>query len=153
MDSFPKEKRSQIMSKVRGKNTTPELIVRKALFSAGFRYRLHIKTLLGHPDIVLQKYKAVIFVHGCFWHGHYCRLGKLPVGNKKYWLEKIGRNRTRDQRHLRCLTEMGWRVLTIWECKLLGKQKLQTSILIDQIRKWLVSNEPVKQIPNEIETS
>jgi DNA mismatch endonuclease (patch repair protein) len=97
MDVFSRKKRSEIMSKIRGKGTAPELIVRKVLFASGYRYRLNVRKMAGQPDIVLRKYRAVIFVHGCFWHGHHCRIDKLPVDNKTYWLAKMARNRERDK--------------------------------------------------------
>ena len=100
MDIFDKSKRSQLMAKVKQKNTAPEIIVRKFLFSKGFRYRINVKSLSGTPDIVLSKYKTVIFVHGCFWHGHTCRAGHLPSSNLDYWVTKIEKNIERDNRKI-----------------------------------------------------
>lgn len=100
-DVFTKQKRSQIMSKISGKETKPEILVRKYLFSKGFRYRKNAKELPGKPDIVLPKHKTVIFVHGCFWHGHEgCRKSQLPTSNIEFWTEKIGRNKERDQKEI-----------------------------------------------------
>lgn len=117
-DIFSKQKRSVIMSKISGKETKPEILVRKYLFANGFRYRKNVKDLPGKPDIVLPKYKTIIFVHGCFWHGHNCKAGKLPETRKKFWKEKINGNIKRDQRNKSELEKSGWKVITIWQCEL-----------------------------------
>jgi len=125
------------MSKVRSKDTKPEEIVRKYLFSKGFRYRKNVKSLPGTPDIVLPKYKTAIFINGCFWHGHKCPKGKLPETNKKKWQEKIEMNKKRDEKNYLLLKEMGWRVIVVWECQLKNR-KIQSETLddlIDMIRK------------------
>lgn len=107
------------MSRIRGKDTKPELLVRKFLFAAGFRYRLHDKKLPGKPDIVLPKYKTVIFIHGCFWHGHEgCRYYVVPKTRSDWWLNKITSNKIKDSRDILSLKEEGWKILTIWECDL-----------------------------------
>ncbi len=107
------------MRQIRSKNTKPEMIVRKALFANGFRYRLHDKKLPGKPDIVLKKYKTVIFVHGCFWHGHKnCRYFKVPGTRTEWWLNKIGRNQQNDRKAVLDLKRAGWVVFQIWECNL-----------------------------------
>ena len=118
MDIFDKSKRSQLMAKVKQKNTAPEIIVRKFLFSKGFRYRINVKSLSGTPDIVLSKYKTVIFVHGCFWHGHTCRAGHLPSSNLDYWVTKIEKNIERDNRKINELEKLGWNVVVIWQCEI-----------------------------------
>ena len=111
--------RSRIMSRVRSRDTAPELTVRSALHAAGYRYRLHRKDLPGSPDIVLPRYRTAVQVHGCFWHGHHCRRGdRLPSTNTEYWRAKIERNRERDREVGQALAEAGWRVVTIWECDL-----------------------------------
>ena len=118
-DVHSKETRSYNMSRIKGKNTKPEMLVRKFLHAHGYRYRLHDKKLPGKPDIVLPKYKTVIFVHGCFWHGHGCPRGhRTPETRRLYWEEKIARNRNRDARQLRELQNLGYEVLIIWECEL-----------------------------------
>ena len=118
-DIYTKLKRSQIMSKISGKETKPELLVRKYLFSQGFRFRKNVKNLPGSPDIVLPKYKAVIFVHGCFWHGHEgCKRSKLPETNKEFWKNKISATKDRDIRNVAKLEKMGWKVIIIWQCSL-----------------------------------
>ena len=115
------------MSAIKGKDTKPELLVRKFLFSRGFRYRLNHPRLPGHPDLVLRKYRTVIFVNGCFWHGHEgCRYYVLPKTNVDYWQRKIERNRSRDIEERQRLTSMGWRCITIWECQLKPKVRQQT---------------------------
>ncbi len=120
-DIFSKAKRSEVMSKVKSIDTEPEMIVRKYLFARGFRYRKHVKILPGKPDIVLPKYKTVIFVHGCFWHGHDCKYGTLPQSGKAFWQKKISQNRERDKKQTEHLRQMGWRVLTVWQCELKNK--------------------------------
>src|SRR5947209_5891081 len=118
MDIYSREKRSELMSKVRTANTSPEIIVRRQLHSLGFRFRLHGKTLPGKPDIILPKYKIIIFVHGCFWHHHRnCPKSKLPTTNKEFWSEKIASNVTRDAKKTAALRKLGWHVFVIWECE------------------------------------
>ncbi len=117
MDIWSKEKRSQVMSRILGKNTKPELIVRKMLTAMGYRYRLHVKALPGKPDIVLRRHNTVIFVHGCFWHLHTCRDGTMPKSRTEYWEEKLLRNKQRDKKHINALRKSGWQVLRLWECE------------------------------------
>lgn len=119
MDIWSKQKRSEVMSKIRGKNTKPEMILRSQLFKLGFRFRIHKKDLPGKPDIVLPKYQTVIFVHGCFWHYHKdCREGRIPSTNSKFWEEKLSKNVEKDKRHTKALQELGWKVIVIWECEI-----------------------------------
>lgn len=119
MNKLTKEQRHKNMSAIRSKNTGPEMLVRKFLFSRGFRYRLNVSSLPGRPDIVLRKYKTVIFVNGCFWHGHeYCKYFILPKTNIPFWKNKIERNRSRDKKVQRQLAAMGWHCITVWECQL-----------------------------------
>lgn len=118
-DVFSKEKRSEVMRAVKGKDTKPEVALRKALFALGYRYRLNVKGLPGKPDLVFPKHRTVIFVHGCFWHGHKCKRGaRTPKSNTDYWLEKIARNKRRDKKNAAALKKLGWRVITVWECEL-----------------------------------
>lgn len=115
------------MSAIKGKNTKPELLVRKFLFSRGFRYRLNYPRLPGHPDLVLRKYRTVIFVNGCFWHGHQgCKYYTLPKTNIEFWKNKIERNRNRDLAERQKIVSMGWHCITIWECQLKPKVRQQT---------------------------
>ena len=129
MDVFTKDKRSKIMAAIRSKNTRPEIIVRKYLFSKGFRYRINHPRLPGHPDIVLRKYRTCIFVNGCFWHGHDCPKGHLPKTNNEFWRNKINRNRERDAEEQRKLAAMGWHCITVWECELANNKRDATYIL------------------------
>jgi len=115
-DIVSKKKRSQMMAGIKGKNTKPEVAIRKALFSKGYRYRLHKKSLPGKPDLVLAKYNTVIFIHGCFWHRHGCHLFKWPSTRPEFWKDKINGNKARDLKHFKELSELKWRVLVIWEC-------------------------------------
>ena len=117
-DIFSKSKRSDIMSKISGKETKPEILVRKHLFSKGYRFRKNVKDLPGKPDIVLPKYKTVIFIHGCFWHGHTCKRGVLPETNQEFWKEKIEKNIARDNRNVAELKARGWNVIVIWQCEI-----------------------------------
>lgn len=118
-DVHNKETRSYNMSQIKGKNTKPEMLVRKFLFAKGFRYRLHDKKLPGKPDIVLPKYKTVIFVNGCFWHGHKdCKYFVIPKTKTDWWVNKINTNKANDEKAFAVLTEQGWNVIYIWECDL-----------------------------------
>lgn len=128
--------RSYNMSRIRGKDTKPEMIVRKFLHSKGFRYQLHDKKLPGKPDLVLRKYKTLIFVHGCFWHGHEgCRYFVVPKTRTEFWVNKIKTNQRNDCRNYQLLEEMGWSVVTIWECDL-KKDKVDSTLdgLIMQLK-------------------
>ena len=127
MDNHSKEVRSYNMSKIRSTGTKPEEAVRKYLFSKGLRYRKNVKTLPGKPDIVLPKYKTIVFVNGCFCHGHQnCRYFVMPKSNAEYWSEKIKRNKERDITIYNQLTELGWNVITVWECGLKNGKREQT---------------------------
>jgi len=136
-DVHSPERRSKNMRAIRGKNTAPEITLRKLLFSRGFRFRLHVADLPGKPDIVLPKYKAAIFVHGCFWHGHGCYLFKLPQARREFWQTKIAQNRDRDARALEQLRAGGWRILIVWECALKGRLRQTSDELGDRIERWL----------------
>ena len=135
-DIFPRAKRSVIMSKISGKETKPEVMVRKYLFAKGFRYRKNVKDLPGKPDTVLSKYKTVIFVNGCFWHGHTnCKKAALPTSNTQFWKEKISGNIIRDTENIYKLQNMGYKVLTVWQCELTpaGVREQTLNQLIEQI--------------------
>lgn len=138
-DVHSKEVRSYNMSKIKGKNTKPEIIVRKFLFSQGFRYRLHDKNLPGKPDIVLPKHKVVVFVNGCFWHGHNnCKLYVIPKTRTEWWISKINKTLANDVVNLKALHQKGWKVIIVWECEL--KPKLREETLVKLLKK-LISNE------------
>lgn len=146
-DIVEKAKRSEMMAGIRNKDTKPELIVRKELFARGFRYRLHAKGLAGKPDIILSKYKAVILIHGCFWHCHDCHLFKWPESRVEFWRDKILSNKARDFKNHAQLEEAGWRVAVIWECALKGKNKIDFTSLIDMIETWLQEDIKYLEIP------
>ena len=148
-DNVAPEVRSRMMAGIRGKDTRPELAVRAALHRLGFRYRLHRKDLPGRPDIVLPKYQAVIFVHGCFWHGHGCHLFRWPKTREEFWREKINSNNARDRRHLRALADAGWRVATIWECSLKGRARLPIETVAGHCAAWIESDEAEMQISGD----
>lgn len=135
-DVHSSEIRSYNMSRIKGKNTKPEILVRKFLFANGFRYRLHVKNLPGKPDIVLPKYKTVIFVNGCFWHGHKgCRYFLLPKTRTEWWLQKISDTQSRDKLAKQELENLGWKVIVIWECELKKKcLSVTLSGLISEIK-------------------
>ncbi|TLP45706.1 DNA mismatch endonuclease Vsr [Cohaesibacter sp. CAU 1516] len=132
--------RSRMMSGIKGKDTKPELLVRKALHRSGFRYRLHVKGLPGKPDLVFPKWKAVIFVNGCFWHGHDCHLFRLPASRADFWREKIAGNVERDDRVVESLKTAGWRVAIVWGCALEGKERLDSEEVLSLLAEWLQGN-------------
>ncbi len=125
VDTCNPETRSRIMARVRGKDTQPELRLRRMLHGMGYRYRLHVGGLPGKPDIVFPSRRKIVFMHGCFWHGHRCRAGqKRPASNTAYWDVKLAKNTTRDKCNRRRLRELGWRVLVIWECQMRDEARL-----------------------------
>lgn len=137
MDVHSKETRSYNMSRIKGKDTKPEILVRKYLFSRGFRYRLHDKKLPGKPDIIFPKYKTVIFVHGCFWHGHEnCRYFTPPKTRTEWWMNKISGNIKNDSQKRELLEKKGWHIITVWECQLKkGKRETTLNELISKIQE------------------
>ena len=125
VDTVDQATRSVMMARVRSKNTRPELIVRKLVFAAGYRYRLHVRTLPGTPDLVFPGRKKIIFVHGCFWHRHdNCALARTPKSHVEFWVQKLSDNKARDTRTLDALVRAGWDVLTIWECELANMDRV-----------------------------
>lgn len=138
--------RSRMMSGIRGKNTSPEVLIRKALHAKGFRFRIHVIDLPGKPDLVLPKHRAAVFVHGCFWHGHNCRYFKVPKTRPDFWLDKIAKNQTRDELQVTALMSDGWRVLIIWECAVRFMKRQKNFLLIDLVADWLVNGSEYCQI-------
>lgn len=132
--------RSLLMAKVKRSNTKPEMVVRRLLHARGWRYRLHVKGMPGTPDLVFPSRKAVLFVNGCFWHGHTCRLGRLPSSRPEFWVPKIRANRERDGRKIGQLTSEGWRVLTIWQCSL-----SRPEVVLQEIESFLRSTKDVAE--------
>lgn len=133
--------RSRMMAGIKGRNTKPELLIRSLLHKKGFRFRLHVKNLPGKPDIVLPKYKSIIFIHGCFWHGHQgCHLFRLPATRTEFWQEKILRNQTNDHRAVELLLASNWRVCIVWECSIRGAKK-DPERVVNTIIDWLSGTE------------
>lgn len=149
VDVVDKATRSRMMSGIRGKGTRPEIVVRKGLHALGFRYRLHDKKLPGKPDIVLPSYRAVILVHGCFWHGHDCHLFKWPSSNEQFWKTKINRNIEVDKFSRDSLHSDNWRIFTVWECALKGKYRKSAKIIVNVIATWLRSGSSDAEIKGE----
>ena len=134
------------MRAIRSKNTKPEILLRKALHARGFRFRLNVKTLPGTPDIVMPKFKVVIFANGCFWHGHNCHLFKVPTTRTEFWLSKIAGNVNRDKIFQKNLIEAGWRIAVVWECALKGRYKPQFDTLIDELVGWIEAAQSTPEI-------
>ncbi|WP_367339801.1 very short patch repair endonuclease [Aminivibrio sp.] len=138
--------RSKLMSGIRSKNTKIEVVLRKALFARGLRYRKNVQTLPGKPDIVVSKWKAVIFINGCFWHMHNCKLFKMPETRRDFWEEKIQGNRARDEKNKEKLLSLGWRIAIVWECALRGKNEQQKAEVADALLLWLSSGDQYLEI-------
>lgn len=141
-DIHSKEMRSLNMSRIKGKDTKPEMLIRQFIFSKGIRYRLHVKRLPGKPDMVFPKYKKIIFIHGCFWHGHEnCKYFVVPKTRTEWWLNKIRRNRERDLENVSALKKQGWKVIIIWECELKSNNREQK--LKSLLREFKIINENI----------
>ena len=152
-DIVPSSKRSEMMSGIKAKDTKPELLVRKALFSQGFRFRLHSKHLLGSPDIVLPKHRVVIFVHGCFWHHHLsCKYSRIPASRVDFWSTKLKANAARDAKVQRELLNQGWRVLIVWECHLRRLQNTISTLQL-QLSNWIKGSSNFSQFPSSTNAS
>ncbi len=146
-DIVSPEKRSEMMSGIRGKDTKPEIVVRRLLHRLGYRFRLHRKDLPGRPDIVLPKWRTVIFVNGCYWHGHEdCHLFRTPKTRTEFWINKIESNQARDQRNYCALGEAGWRVLIIWECAVSKRMRLPPDQMEEEISMALAAAEAISEI-------
>ncbi len=138
-DIFNAQKRREIMASVSAKNTAPEMFLRKCLHQRGFRYRLHDKRLPGTPDLVFRRFNAVVFINGCFWHGHDCPLFRIPSSNREFWQKKFDTNRTRDAQNKQLLMDKNWRMLIVWECSMRGRGKLAVDELVSRVENWLQS--------------
>lgn len=142
------------MAAIKGKGTKPEMVVRRYLFACGFRYRVNHPRLPGHPDIVLRKYRTVIFVNGCFWHGHDCGVYRPPKTNEEFWTRKIGRNRDRDREEQRQLAVMGWHCITVWECELKPSLREQTLLALEYtLNRIYLEDHTTRYAPPEEEPS
>lgn len=136
-DIVDPETRSRIMSSIRGKDTKPELLIRRALHAKGLRYRLHARNVPGRPDMVFPQFRSVIFVNGCFWHGHDCPLFRLPDTRTEFWRAKIAGNKKRDEEVAIMLLENGWRRLVVWECAIRGRSRLPLDTVTDRVVDWI----------------
>ena len=146
VDIVTREKRSLMMAGIRAKDTRPEMIVRRLLHKAGFRFRLHAKKLPGRPDLVLKRWQAVIHVHGCYWHGHNCHFFRLPGTDTESWRKKFDTNRRRDAAVAAQLDQLGWRQLNVWECALDGRTRLPEPALVEALCTWLRSDNRTGEI-------
>jgi DNA mismatch endonuclease (patch repair protein) len=140
-DIVTPEVRSRMMSGIRGKDTAPEKTLRRGLHALGFRFRLHDRTLPGRPDMVFPRRRAVLFAHGCFWHGHDCHLFRLPATRPDFWREKIENNRRRDAAAAQALASLGWRHGDVWECALRGRSALAPAEVLERCAAWLESSD------------
>ncbi|QWT20141.1 DNA mismatch endonuclease Vsr [Bacillus sp. NP157] len=138
------ETRSRNMRAIRGSDTKPELVVRKGLHAQGFRYVLGGRGLPGRPDLVLPRYRSVVFVHGCFWHGHGCSLFHWPASRSDFWQAKISANVARDERVVRALIELKWNVATVWECAIRGRRRIGARTVIEGLGEWLSDGAPTQ---------
>jgi len=150
-DTFSKKQRKWIMSRVKSKNTKPELFIGSELHKRGYRYRKSVSSLFGKPDLVFKKYQAVIFIHGCFWHKH-SNCCRIPKSNIKYWNKKLSGNKERDAVNIKRLLKSGWRVLIVWECALTGPKKLEFDYLFKEIEKWLRGKDLFWEISGKVKS-
>lgn len=151
VDVVDKQTRSRMMSGIKGKDTKPELLVRRGLHKKGYRYKLHDKSLPGKPDLVFPKYKAVIQVNGCFWHKHNCHIFKWPKSRTEFWKSKILGNVKRDKKQIEEMENEGWRVLIVWECCFKGKTRLPYEDCINSISDWLENSNCSSELVGSVE--
>lgn len=137
------------MAGIQGRDTKPEMAIRSALHRRGFRFRLYRKDLPGKPDMVFARYRAAVFVHGCFWHGHDCHLFRWPQTREDFWREKINTNVERDRRQTAALLDGGWRVATIWECALKGRTRLPFDTIVEGCSAWLISEKTILELKGD----
>jgi DNA mismatch endonuclease (patch repair protein) len=147
MDTVDKHTRSRIMSSVGQKDTGPEMLLRTVLHGAGLRYRLHDRTLPGTPDLVFPRFRAVVFVHGCYWHSHGCYRSTVPKSRRSFWQNKFTANRQRDSRDVGGLNALGWRVMVVWECALKGKRACPHDAVAQAVKAWLGGSAPFAEFP------
>jgi DNA mismatch endonuclease (patch repair protein) len=163
LDIVDKETRSRMMSQVKGKNTKLETVLRKRLFALGFRYRLHPKGLPGKPDLILTKYRTVVFFNGCFWHLHGCEFSSIPETQSSWWSKKLNENRNRDQKNLEVLKSIGWRIVIIWECSIRKLKCVERESKLDEIslsirdflcskRRFMEIKQSKNKLPKKIKT-
>lgn len=145
-DKITSTQRSKMMSAVKGKNTKPEIVIRKILYSAGYRYRLHVKNVSGNPDIVIKKLKTAIFINGCFWHGHDCHLFTIPKTRSDFWKQKIDSNTKRDKGNLEKLLNDGWKIIIVWGCSMKGKMKIDNIRLSQLLLEALMGADKIVEI-------
>jgi len=141
MDVHTPEQRSHNMTRIRGRDTKPEMLLRRGLHATGLRFRLHGKHLPGRPDLVFPRHSAVVMVHGCFWHGHECPMFRMPATRSEFWAAKIAANRARDLRAFEALRTSDWRVLTVWECAVRGPTRLPLTEVVSSSREFILSDE------------
>lgn len=151
MDVLTPEQRQLNMSRIRGRDTKPEMLVRRALHARGLRYRLHDRTLPGRPDLVFARYRAAVFVHGCFWHRHGCAMSNLPATRQEFWRTKLASNATRDRKAIDALEAAGWRVLVVWECALRGPARRPESEVAETAARFIrESSDPLLELPTKM---
>jgi DNA mismatch endonuclease (patch repair protein) len=149
-DVLTEEQRRLNMSRIRAKDTKPEMLMRRGLHALGYRYHLHWRALVGSPDMVFPRYKTALFIHGCFWHGHKCHLSTMPSTREAFWQKKITSNVVRDDKALKVLCAEGWRVLIVWECALRGKRRLALEEVLNRTEEFLEGTQNVLQLSGNI---
>jgi DNA mismatch endonuclease (patch repair protein) len=149
-DVLTEQQRRLNMSRIRSKDTKPEMLMRRGLHALGYRYHLHWRALVGRPDMVFPRYKTALFIHGCFWHGHKCYLSKMPATREDFWRKKITSNVARDESALEALCAGGWRVLIVWECALRGKRRLALDEVLNRTEEFLAGDQNAMQLSGNI---
>ena len=149
LDIYEPKTRSRVMASIGSRDTKPEVVLRKSLHAIGLRYRLHVESLPGQPDLCFRKHNAVVFVNGCFWHAHGCYRSSIPKTHSEFWSIKFERNKDRDTRVVNGLRNLGWRVLIVWECALIGKKKMPKCVVANIVKRWLVSEDVFGQVVPE----
>lgn len=153
VDVLTSEQRQLNMSRISGRDTKPEMLIRRGLHARGLRYRLHDRKLPGRPDLIFPRHHVVILVHGCFWHGHNCPMFRMPATRQEFWSAKIETNQVRDAKVHTALLELGWRVLTVWECSLRGRNRWPLESVLDTCVDFLLGDEVTRTIQGAVTTS